>query len=306
MNARAFSYRPLGHLGKHALRFKGNETLCIDLLQQLADAIEILHANGIQHRDIKPENILASSLDPLNIELADFGSADRSSMTVDVTNARGTLRYIAPEAAMGTYTKASDWYSVGLIVAELYTGVKIRSDEVTLYRAAEGKDRLPNTLAASPVLERIVKGLLDPDFRSRWQSQAVNHWLKAPAAERAVRKALAVKKVLVMLGVVALILVAAIALLSNLPDILRPVGNAFSTNPETEQLTSETPVQSLSGILGIVKWIGLIVSFIMLLAGMGRAMTSSNPDSAREGAFMAFVGVATGVGTSLLKAFFGV
>ena len=261
----AFPYRPLGHLGNHAKQFKNNEPLCVELLCQLAAALGTLHAEGIQHRDVKPENILVASLDPLNIELADFGSAEHSSMTVDVTNAGGTLRYIAPEAAMGTYTKTSDWYSVGLIIAELYTGIKIRSDEVTLYRVAQGKDRLPNTLAASPALDRVVKGLLDPDFRSRWQTSQVKNWLKAPAGEGTVREThRAQKKVLAALGIAALavvvIAIVTIATLSHLPEIGKIIGSWFSSQtPETEgQTQMDTLAEVLPKALGIIKWILLI------------------------------------------------
>ena len=217
----AFPYRALGHLGQHAARFRGNSELCTELLRQIAEALQQLHQEGIQHRDIKPENTLVVSLDPLHVEIADFGSADRASMTVDVTNARGTLRYLAPESAMGTSTQAGDWYSLGLLIAELYSGLKIRSDDVTLYTVAQGKDSIPAALSESPRLRQAVKGLLQPDFRSRWQAPEVNHWLNQP--DKPVWDPQARRKLLSALGLIALLVAAAIGatiFLSHLSEIL--------------------------------------------------------------------------------------
>ena len=66
----------------------------------LISTIAYLHSHELQirHKDIKPSNIL---LTPHGLYLSDFGSAtDFSELSKSATdNARGTLRYCAPEVS---------------------------------------------------------------------------------------------------------------------------------------------------------------------------------------------------------------
>jgi serine/threonine protein kinase len=45
------------------------------LLEQLANAIHYLHSQNVLHRDIKPSNIFVTQTEPLQVALADFGTA---------------------------------------------------------------------------------------------------------------------------------------------------------------------------------------------------------------------------------------
>jgi serine/threonine protein kinase len=55
----------------------------IDIIRQLAPALDAVHARGIVHRDLKPANILFDSFG--NPALSDFGIAQLSEATVDLT-----------------------------------------------------------------------------------------------------------------------------------------------------------------------------------------------------------------------------
>src|SRR6266478_2216603 len=55
--------------------FVGNIRLTKLLLEQLASAIHYLHSQNVLHRDIKPSNIFVTQTDPLQVTLADFGTA---------------------------------------------------------------------------------------------------------------------------------------------------------------------------------------------------------------------------------------
>lgn len=105
------------------LRFQPAKML--DLLIQLAEALEHIHARGIIHLDIKPENILVVD-NGTNVKLLDFGIARIEGMETpaSVNSLVGTVSYMSPEQLQnGKLTQAqSDIYSLGVMMYEIFTG----------------------------------------------------------------------------------------------------------------------------------------------------------------------------------------
>lgn len=83
-------------------------------------AIEYLHSQHIVFRDLKPENILIDR--DGHLKLTDFGFAKR--LPNDFTwTVCGTPDYLAPEIIRSQgYTKAVDWWSLGILIFEMITG----------------------------------------------------------------------------------------------------------------------------------------------------------------------------------------
>src|ERR1700722_16579902 len=95
-------------------------------VQQIASALEAIHAVGVLHRDLKPANIMLRSDDSLC--LIDFGLAKADDMEVSLTGTReifGTPYYMSPEQGHAELIDArSDLYSLGVIFFEMLVGRK--------------------------------------------------------------------------------------------------------------------------------------------------------------------------------------
>lgn len=107
------------------IRKRGQYTVgdAIDVIAQIAPAIDYAHSRGIIHRDIKPHNILINARGTAKV--ADFGIAKgvNDVRMTDAGTALGTAGYISPEQATGSpLTAASDLYSVGVLLYEMLTG----------------------------------------------------------------------------------------------------------------------------------------------------------------------------------------
>jgi class 3 adenylate cyclase len=107
----------------------------LDVVVQIARALEAIHARGIIHRDLKPENVMLRP--DGSVALADFGVA-KSLLKDDhlgLTQTRhgevvGTPYYLSPEQASGAaITPASDLYSLGVMLHEMLTGARPYSAE---------------------------------------------------------------------------------------------------------------------------------------------------------------------------------
>lgn len=95
----------------------------LDLLGQIAEALDAAHAAGIVHRDVKPHNILVEGD---RAYLSDFGLAK----AVDESGASGgasvvgTAHYMSPEQWRGEgIGPPADVYSLGCVLFESVTGI---------------------------------------------------------------------------------------------------------------------------------------------------------------------------------------
>jgi predicted Ser/Thr protein kinase len=99
----------------------------VEILTQVAFALDAAHAKGLVHRDIKPGNMLLTVRDgEERVYLTDFGLAKRSSTLAELTVAGsvvGTADYMAPEQVSGEPADArSDIYALGCVFFQMLTG----------------------------------------------------------------------------------------------------------------------------------------------------------------------------------------
>ncbi len=109
----------------------------VDILTQVAFALDAAHAKGLVHRDIKPGNVLLTISDGKErAYLTDFGLAKRSSTLAELTitgSVVGTADYMAPEQVAGDPADArTDIYALGCVFFQMLTGKVPYERESTL------------------------------------------------------------------------------------------------------------------------------------------------------------------------------
>lgn len=96
-----------------------------EIINQLLNAVEVVHSASMLHRDIKPDNLIIS--DDGRVVLIDFGSArayseERTiSQTAMVSPGFAPLEQYNPNSRKGTFT---DVYSIGATMYFMLTGIR--------------------------------------------------------------------------------------------------------------------------------------------------------------------------------------
>ena len=135
----------------------------IDLLAQVADALDAAHAAGIVHRDVKPHNVL---IEGDRAFLSDFGLAKAvgESGALSGTSIVGTVEYMSPEQWRGEEVgPAADVYALGCVLYEAVTGIVpfARADADTEPQLPEGLDTaIERAVAADPAQRYASAGEL--------------------------------------------------------------------------------------------------------------------------------------------------
>ena len=90
-------------------------------IKQICRAMALVHGQGAVHRDLKSDNILIDRRGVVRV--VDFGLAAFADRRLGFApGSLGTFTYMAPETLHGRSTPASDVYSLGLLMYELFTG----------------------------------------------------------------------------------------------------------------------------------------------------------------------------------------
>ncbi|CAJ2514280.1 Uu.00g023990.m01.CDS01 [Anthostomella pinea] len=136
-------------------RFYTAELLC---------ALECLHGFNVIYRDLKPENILLDYQG--HIALCDFGLCKLDMKDEDRTNTFcGTPEYLAPELLMGQgYNKTVDWWTLGVLLYEMLTGLPPFYDENTneMYRKILSEPlHFPGADVVPPAAKDLLSKLLN-------------------------------------------------------------------------------------------------------------------------------------------------
>ena len=133
------------------------------LLADVADALDVLHKEGIVHRDVKPSNILLAKSG--RMVLADFGLARTAAERLTTTGqALGTPLYMSPEQVMGRTEEVdgrSDVYGLGATMYEVFTGRPLfqANEPVAILRMIL-KERPARPSEAKPDIDRDLENVI--------------------------------------------------------------------------------------------------------------------------------------------------
>lgn len=96
--------------------------VALDVLIQVAGALDFAHGRGVIHRDVKPGNIFL--LDRTGVRLLDFGIAKLADQTsITQVGSIGTPSYASPEQLQGLPVDArTDVYAFGAVAFETWSG----------------------------------------------------------------------------------------------------------------------------------------------------------------------------------------
>ncbi len=152
----------------------------LDILDQVATALDFAHSRGVAHLDVKPGNMLLRELNM--VVLSDFGIArmlaDRNGRAGGA-GVMGTPQYMAPEQTVpnGPVDGRSDIYALGVVLFECVTGrlpFLGETSEAIMLQHRDTPPPSPRSLEpATPlVVERIILRAMAKDPKARYARAA--------------------------------------------------------------------------------------------------------------------------------------
>ncbi|HVO64219.1 MAG TPA: serine/threonine-protein kinase [Terriglobales bacterium] len=145
----------------------------LSLVEQVAEALDYAHSQGIVHRDIKPANILLPENGPPKI--TDFGIAKLNfGHPASLADAMGTPAFMSPEQLNGDPVDGrSDLFSLGVVLYTLLTGYRPfqGNSALTISFKVVNRNPLPATTFDSsfpPDLDHVISRAMAKDPAQRY------------------------------------------------------------------------------------------------------------------------------------------
>jgi serine/threonine protein kinase len=162
----------------HPLSLPLSMPFALDIITQVAAALEYTHEKGIVHRDVKPGNVLIR-VEPnghWHVLLADFGVARAAEVDSQRTQVSGTFIYMAPEQFSAKFSPASDQYALAVMTFQLLAGRPPFDGDLASLTRAHMYEPPPSLHALNPdippTVEAVIARALSKDPAQRFPSVA--------------------------------------------------------------------------------------------------------------------------------------
>ena len=147
-----------------------------ELIAQVADGLDAVHAAGLVHRDVKPANVIVEGSpadDGSAAFLTDFGLAKAMASTAGLTatgEVIGSVDYMAPEQIEGQRVDArTDVYALGCVLFHAVSG-KVPFPERESSAKMWAHLNEPPPAAAGRVLDPVIRRAMAKDPARRFPS----------------------------------------------------------------------------------------------------------------------------------------
>ena len=225
----------------------------LDLVGQVADALDAAHARGLVHRDVKPGNVLVDTSG--HCYLCDFGLTKQLGAGAPTVTGplAGTLDYLAPEQIRRTDVDArADQYALACVLYECLSGTPPFRRETEAQALWAHMQEKPAPLSAYPELDPVLARALAKDPNERYEScdafvedargalgLGPSPLIVRRRRRRVGRRLLAAGAALVAAAVAAAILVL---VLGGEGGIVAPPNSVAAIDPVTREVTATIPV----------------------------------------------------------------
>ncbi|XP_020686733.2 wee1-like protein kinase [Dendrobium catenatum] len=148
----------------------------LEVLYQMATALNFMHERGIAHMDVKPENIYVKNG---VYKLGDFGCAILTDKSLPIEE--GDSRYMPQEILKDKYEHLDkvDIFSLGAAIYELVKGSPLPESGPLFCNLREGK--IPLLPGYSMQFQSVLKAMMDPDPLKRPSAREI---MENPIFER--------------------------------------------------------------------------------------------------------------------------
>jgi serine/threonine protein kinase len=148
----------------------------VNLIKQVAEALAVIHGEGLVHGNIKPANILVTQTGPAadpSAKLSDIGLTRLVTKVRRPDSVVSDSPYISPEQRGGTWSdERSDIYSLGAVLYELTTRHSFHQAQATVPGTSQSQIVPPSQwlLQFPKDLEEMILRCLKPTWTDRFWS----------------------------------------------------------------------------------------------------------------------------------------
>lgn len=206
----------------------------LTVLEQMADAINYVHARGVVHRDLHPENVI---INPVGIPvIIDFGHA-RAEAPASATQVHGAVGFVPPERFndASAATASGDVWQLGMLAVFMLTGRTQGRQSIAAVRQDLATALTPLAHDPEAAARRVCEALdADPTCRPT----DVREWSRSILASPSTGRRMSSRRRLIAVATATLLVVAAS------PGIRRLTVSSSSTQPAAQEVTSSNPTST--------------------------------------------------------------